>query len=385
MRVSAPQRRRVISISDCDHFCFPETDKYSGMRALRAEPREMALALPVLTGDQPGPGISSVLRSAMCVMWEGASVFTPIAHLLIHSTDMALIARNYDNNIANNKCGPGVRDVGRDTECDGSWHHVTHLNPDPDAGDVTQHRMRLLTSPRASDHVWGPGLGWPAARQREALIIKTDGSPSHLPHVIILAVSVRTRVYCANMRRNGRNMTWSDGRYAGVRIYCLWEMKGGRMMTTCRFLWLLSPENVIMWSLGHQAPALPSSGHLHRRIILSPPGCWHRAPIIMHYLHIRTISNKIALYSCDSGRQCGQLWPKKTRLKDAQIIWYMAIMWLWRLEWRMESLKYCLSRREGQIGSIFSVRVALVNCIYWTLYSDNLHHWEKRYKMFASI
>ena len=66
----------------------------------------MALALPVLTGDQPGlagPGISSVLRSAMCAIRAGASVFTPIAHLLIHSTDMA---RNYDNNTAdNNKCG----------------------------------------------------------------------------------------------------------------------------------------------------------------------------------------------------------------------------------------------------------------------------------------
>ena len=69
----------------------------------------MALALPVLTGDQPGltgPGISSVLRSAMCAI-RAASVFTPIAHLLIHSTDMA---HNNNNNNNNNKYV--MRDAG---------------------------------------------------------------------------------------------------------------------------------------------------------------------------------------------------------------------------------------------------------------------------------
>lgn len=90
---------------------------------------------------------------------------------------------------------------------------------------------------------------------------------------------------------------------------------------------------------------------------------------------MRTISNKIALYTCDSGRQWRQLLPKK--LGSWISIPYYFIhgnhaMRLWRLEYPPEC---CLSLREGQIRFISQfVRVALAPWSYgqlWCVYLLN--------------
>ena len=262
----------------CDHFCFPR-DGINIQECERCElSREMALALPVLTGDQPGlagPGLSSVLRSAMCAIpgpgpvssllsrifsftaqiWHTTTTTTP------RTTTSAAGWHEWRGSVTQNVTGHDIMShistlilmmvMSRSIACV-SWHHP---GPVTMCGD----RGAPLTAERLAHYQdgWSPFSSSPC---------HNIGGQCQAPTLL--------RKYERGMAATWREVTG----VTVVRIYCLWEMKGGRMMTTCRFLWPLSPENVIMWSHWSPDPGL-LRGHLHRGIIpwLLAPGPHYNA------------------------------------------------------------------------------------------------------------
>ena len=180
----------------------------------------MALALPVLTGD---------LCSARA--WRLISV-VPGPGQCLHSYLPSSHSQHRYGNLARNT---HINTHKWEKWDMGSWHKIwrrvvtsvpmslmSHINPDPDVSDVTAHVSHGIPHPRAV---------WPCVETRDGVlgVIPTqsythahyqDGwftlSLSNLPHVKILAVSVRIQysmLLLANMReRNGHNnMTCNDG------------------------------------------------------------------------------------------------------------------------------------------------------------------------------
>ena len=277
MRVSVPQRRRVISISDLWPFLFsPRRDKYSGMRALRAKPRwpwPCPCSLVISLGwrgpashqccDLPcvpsGPGpVSSLLSrifSFTAQIWHATTTTTP-------PTTSAAGWHEWRGSVTQNVTGHDIMShistlilmmvMSRSIACV-SWHHP---GPVTMCGD----RGAPLTAERLAHYQdgWSPFSSSPC---------HNIGGQCQAPTLL--------RKYERGMATTWREVTG----VTVVRIYCLWEMKGGRMITTCRFLWPLSPENVIMWSHWSPDPGL-LRGHLHMGIIpawLLAPGPHYNA------------------------------------------------------------------------------------------------------------
>ena len=354
----------------CDHFCFPR----DGINIQECERCELS---------RDGLGLA---RAHWWSAWAGGArhlISVAICHVCHPGRGQCLHSYRASSH-SQHRYGTQLRQqhrqqqVRRDGMSDvGPWHRMWRVMTSCHTSQPWSWWWWCHAASHASPDIT-PGQ-WPCvgtgvihSRQRDSLIIKTDGPPSHLPHVIILVVSVRPRHYCANIREE-----WPqhDARWRALRwweyIVCgKWREEGWWQLADFFDRW--SPENVIMWSHWSPDPGpppwSPSQGDYPLPARLLAPGPHYNAL----FAHTDNFKQNCTLFLW-LGASVEATLAKENSAQgcpDNLIYGNHATLTV-----GMEVLRYCLSRREGQIGSISESECGPGHCIYWTLFSvEHIQH-----------